>query len=507
MRRANDIGKLHLKPNGQAKKTRRYVVIDGLGPESDLGVYNSNIGATARALSERYFLCKVGNEFVTPLQPKPNAFRRKSLCNFRSRVLEEMPSLPRMTLRETVSLYKGGKRKLYEHALRSLSERPLSKRDSELTAFVKFEKQNVIKAPRIICPRAPRYNLVLASYLKHSEHHFYKAINSVWNGQVATVMKGMDAFQQGRVAHLKWSRFNDPVAFSGDAIKHDVHTGRAALEFEHGYYTGLFPGQHPLVACLKQQLVTKGRAYCCDGKIKFKRDGVRCSGDINTSLGNCLIVCSLLWAWCHERGIDAECMNNGDDWVLIMERKDLARCMDGIETFFSDCGYRIEVESPVFEFEHINFCQTNPVFTINGWVMTRNHTVVRQKDIMCLVDVPSDAMLRKWLSAVGQCGQSQTYGMPVLQSWYRMLDCHEHFTEGFKQHIFKNTSQLTAMSKVVKDVTITPEARCSYWAAFGVLPDEQEVLERTYDAASIGGFNSVYSSQLRSSTPVALRVL
>jgi len=46
-----------------------------------------------------------------------------------------------------------------------------------------------------------------------------------------------------------------------------------------------------------------------------------------------------------------------------------------------------------------------------------------------------------------------------------------------------------------KVAPVTPEARCSFWVAYGVTPCEQIELERYYDKLVIGGFGEEWVSR------------
>jgi hypothetical protein len=49
--------------------------------------------------------------------------------------------------------------------------------------------------------------------------------------------------------------------------------------------------------------------------------------------------------------------NNGDDCVIIIEKRHLKK-LDDLPSWFLTMGFRMEVEKPVYEFEQIEFCQT-----------------------------------------------------------------------------------------------------------------------------------------------------
>ena len=481
-------GTLCVKLSGASAKTRTYVVAEGFGPDHGLGVYNNNTATIERALIERYFLCKEGDTFRPALNVRTDAYRSGALTLFRELVMQHMPHLPVMTEEQVVNCYTGTKHRVYKRAHLSLQRKGLCEKDSHLTSFVKFEKQDVQKAPRVINPRNPRYNLTLGKYLKHSEKHFYRAINAAYGQHTsATVVKGFNATVSAEILRAKWDRFSDPVAVGLDASKFDMHVSVPALRYEHSFYKSLFPDSTELCTLLSQQEYNRGCAYAADGKVKFGITGTRSSGDLNTSLGNCIIMCSLVFAYAHERNIPLELANNGDDCVVFMERHNLERFSQDLDSWFRSQGFAMTVEKPCHRFEEVEFCQTHPVHTPQGWRMVRNHHAVLTKDPMCLVPIPNDSTYRKWLYAVGECGMNATFGVPVQYEFYKALwRLGTPCTAGFKETIFRNTGWAQRVNGLqATDAPITDTSRVSYYSAFGVLPDVQCMLEDYYRNATI----------------------
>lgn len=454
-----------------------------MGPPHRLGVFNNNVSAVKRALLERYFLCEVDGIFHRPPVVQEKAFDTKLFREFRQGVIEDVKRLATVySLLEVVNSYTGAKRKTYQAAYESLSRIAVNRKDSVLRPFTKFEKQAIDKACRIINPRSPRYNLVLGKYLKKSEKLFYNAINRMWGEHTPqTVVKGVNVVEAASTFRKKWDRFTDPVAIGLDAKKFDMHVSIPALEYEHSFYNGVF-GKSELRRLLSWQLRNRGKAYCADGTVEFRMPGTRSSGDLNTSLGNCILMCSMIWVYCRLRGVDAELANNGDDCVVIMERRDEEKFGRGLKEWFMGVGFRMEVEPTVDVFEQIEFCQSSPVFDGKAWRMVRNVRTCLKKDPMCLLPLSSAKALQKWLWAVGTCGSALVPGIPVLRNFYKCFTRHGIPTRRrHLEHIFKSTSMMERVTGLEGDWEPTPASRASFYAAFGITPDYQVALEDYYD--------------------------
>jgi len=469
-------------------------MVSHLGPAHGLGVFNSGVDAVSKALLERYFFCWTGDQFKPPLTVNQDTFSIKSLQSFRDRVVRVVAPLAQVySIREVVDFYTGPKYRVYLNAYNSLLVDKISSRDAVLRPFPKFEKQDLGKAPRIIQPRSPRYNLLLGRYLKRSEKLFYTGINVAWGARTeATVIKGFDAYVAASIIRSKWDLFKDPVAVSIDAVKYDMHVTPPALRYEHSFYQGAFAGATPrqrseLDRLLSKQIRQTGVAYCDDGRVKFKVTGTRASGDINTSLGNCLLMCSLVHAYCTTLGVDAELANNGDDCVVIMERDNVAPFTGGITAWFETVGFRMGVDNVASEFEHLEFCQSQPVWDGKAWRMLRNPLTCMKKDPMCLAPISGSKGLSRWRNAVGRCGLACASGMPVMQAFYSCISRNTSLaSQRYITSIHRNTGMLERMGDLTASVSnITEDARVSFHTAFGVTPDMQLAYEEYYDSLQL----------------------
>jgi hypothetical protein len=382
-----------------------------------------------------------------------------------------------LTLQEVVDEYTGRKRTIYENALNSIYVKPLNRKDSYSVVFVKVEKGKPGKAPRVIQPRSPRYNLYLAKYIKACEKRIYHAIAQVY-GDGPTVMKGYNMDQVGKIIAAKWNSFTKPVCVLADAVKFDMHVHAHMLEYEHSYYNILFKHNPELMKLLTWQINNAGHAYCDDGKLKYKVKGRRFSGDMNTALGNCIIMCAMIWTYAKQRGVDVKLANNGDDCAIFMEENDLLKFTSGLSEWFIPKGFRMTIEPPCHQLEHVEFCQMHPVYNGKHYTMVRNIHTSLAKDTMTVLPVNNEGSARTWFKAVGQCGLSLTSGIPVMQEFYSMYD--RQSTQSSK--VLESTAMQSGMLMLSKGMTHcyaepTPQARLSFYIAFDITPDEQRAYE------------------------------
>jgi hypothetical protein len=359
--------------------------------------------------------------------------------------------------------------------------------DAWLSTFVKAEKLNITAkpdpAPRVIQPRTPRYNVEVGRYLRHSEELLFKAIDKVYGGR--TVFKGLNADQAGVEFKAIWDSFKDPVGIGMDASRFDQHISKEALEFEHSVWLQMFPEpQRPFLArLLSWQINNRGLARCPDGEIRYKVEGCRMSGDMNTSSGNCLIMCATVHNWCTSLGITKfRLANNGDDCMLFVERKDATRVRSGLIEYYRDLGFTMKVEPTLDVLERLEFCQTRPLLVGSAYRMVRNLHQSMSKDLHCLNDIADPKAALQWISAVGEGGRVNNDGVPVLYKYYQMFPTSsvalsERSDMAYAMESWKYKMQRKACYTGMEP---TPEARFSFWLAFGLTPDEQIALEEGF---------------------------
>jgi len=463
-------------------KQRILYCVEGIAPQVDLRVNDPDIGTLVTALNERVFKCDVnGTLSLPPLADKVTVQNR--LGYFASK-LGNFRSTPE-TYDKVVSQYVGRKRTIYHAAMESLLQQPANSLDGQVRPFVKGEKVPPKKAPRCIQPRSARHCLETGRYIKHIEHRLYDDIARLF-GDGPTVMKGFNVQQVGRICAGKWHSFRNPVAVGLDATKFDMHVSPHVLDWEHRIYLKIFNGNSNLKSLLNRQMNNVGRGYCADGKVKYHFRGKRCSGDMNTALGNCLIMCGMVHSYLRTRQVNGKLMNNGDDCVVFMEKEDLSRFLHGLEAWFLDLGFRMVAEQPVYNLEQIEFCQMHPILTSNGYTMVRNIPVVLHKDLLCLLPITCENEFREWMGAVGQCGNALTHGVPIVQTFYKMMATYGTIRTKFGETLLLHSGakRLSEGIDRVED-TITPEARLGVWLAWGILPDHQCALEDYYQGGKL----------------------
>jgi len=449
--------------------------------------YNNTIQGAARAVNERLFYINEDGKCASPPVPNPETFMKRLKSFTKAFKAYSQFCLP-IERSAYPGLFTGRKKERYTLAVEELSRRAICVKDAFLKFFMKYETYNfTIKrnpVPRGINPRFDEYLVEAGRYIKPLENKTFKIVAKLFGYLV--VMKCYNMRRVAEILYSHWSEFEDPVAIMADASRFEQCVSVIALMWEHAIYKLFYPGDKYFAKLMKWQLNNIGKARAPDGRLSFKIDGKRASGDPNTALGNTLLTAAMAYAYLEYCKITKHrFFCNGDDAGFIIERKDLAKFMEGAKQWYREMGFRMKFEKAVDVFEEIDFCQARPVITSDGPIMVRNVINGISKDCMSKKDLSKKIDFEAWCSAVGQGGCSIAGGIPIYQSFYCMMERAGKGTAPMK-NVFDEyhlENKYRNMREKVK--TIDDQARYSFWKAFGITPDCQIVIEEHYDSTEL----------------------
>lgn len=501
---------------------RQYIELNGLR-RSDVSymVHNNSLINVVRALVERVFFVEgPGGVLVRPPVTNRNVFYGH-LAIFKSKLITELEPVLRMCLRTFVRTSPIHKVKVYEQARKQYIIGGLLPQDAYVTSFIKAEKVSDKKgdpAPRIIQPRGVKFNLIYGCFIRPAEKAVYRAIDRVYGRP--TVVCGQNAVQQATMLRDAWDCIADPIAISYDLSRMDQHVSETALRWEHSIYRFMFKDDNDfkmLDWCLRQTILNKGCAYTVDEygnpkKVKYDKIGSRMSGDMNTSLGNKLLMCAMLYSYFSVHlgftvGVDYAIVDNGDDCVVIISKKayiilvhrTTAQAMTlavydpanwqvvyiasvignmqssthkNISDYFTELGFTLKEEGLVYEFEKIEFCQTQPCFIDGRWIMVRGLNAL-SKDCYCLKHWNQ---YESWVAQVSSAGITCYGSVPIYGAFYRAM-CTQRTD---KRHLLEASGLYYLSQGVVCGNVVSDSNRVAFYNTFGVTPGEQVLIEQHY---------------------------
>lgn len=501
---------------------RRYIELNNLRWNAvSYMVHNNSLINIIRALVERvYFVESAQGMLVSPPLPHRATFFAR-MQGFKTSLLRCLRPVRRMCLRTFVQTSPNHKRKVYEQALVTYLRNGLTERDSYVTSFIKAEKVSTAKgdpAPRIIQPRGVKFNLIYGAFIRPAEKEIYSAIDRVYGRP--TVVCGQNAVEQAALLRSAWDTIADPIAISYDLSRMDQHVSEVALRWEHSIYRAMFDNDHDfdtLDWCLNRTVENYGIAYTCDelgrpAKVSYRKVGSRMSGDMNTSLGNKLLMCGMLHSYFTGHlgfvvGTDYAVVDNGDDCVVVMSRRAyvlmgqmttgqplriaavdpanwqvayIVQVVDGvrpsthedISTFFRALGFTLKEEGLVYEFEKIEFCQTQPCFIDGRWLMVRGLKAL-SKDCYCLKQANQ---FEEWLQQVSSAGINCYGSVPIYSAFYGAMSS----VRTDRRNLLEQSGLYYLSQGMQSGDRVTEANRIAFYNTFGVTPREQELIEHHY---------------------------
>lgn len=469
---------------------RKTYLFAGISPQADVRCYNNTIQGMERALKERLF--------YIPSTSSPSGWLLKPV-HARGVILSKMqPFLAAMktlssythpwTRQQFADSYTGQKRHRYTQAALRLDDEGLLREDSNLKFFMKFETFNLLSkpdpSPRGINPPDDKYLVEFGRYIKPLEKNVYRAAEQLFGYPV--IVKGLNQTERGRLIGESWSKYANPVCVAMDASKFEQSVSSECIEFESRLYSRYYPGDKLFRYMMNRQKSYKGKAKSSNGSLSFKIEGVRASGMNNTALGNCVISAGFLYDIKIQLDIDFRVHIDGDDVIVIMDASEEKRFREFCTPYYEQACFRMKMDKTVDTIEHIDFCQSRPVFDGKDYLMVRNVIASLSKDAVSKKPLDNPKIFEKWAAAVGAGGLSCTGGIPIHQSYYEVF---VRSSNGAKPLVGdplqrSNRYKTRGMERTKQD--ILPVTRCSYWLAFGIDPDSQIAIEKYYDDFVVG---------------------
>lgn len=439
-------------------------------------------------LMERVYYHKVDGKYVETYKPDYEVVVL-ALKDAARRFRHVMFCLSPWSVEQFVDSYSGPKRRLYERAALVVSRGwnwLCVKKWAQYKAFIKVEKlplfDNKRVVPRIIQPRQPEYNVLVGRYIKAAEKPIFHMITDMFDSQRPVVAKGMNVCDLADLLSANWGRFKNPCAIGLDMSRFDQHISQSALRWEHSRYLEVYQNSPELAKLLQYQLRNEGRLLCNDGMLKYTSMGGRGSGDMNTSLGNTLLMAAIVYQYLYDNRLlgVVQPMINGDDTVLFME-SDIAGKFTAMPDFCKKIGFELTMEAPVYVLEEVSFCHMR-------WInaprprMVREYPLCIQKDLHSSLSLANESELYNLFTSIGQAGGVLCDGVPVLSSFYAALCRGRTAVMQDRYKALPMFEYLANQRDMSVGTTISPEARVSFYKAFGVWPEHQIALEQYYDS-------------------------
>jgi len=450
-----------------------YTLLDSYSPQ----MYNNCVCNQVVAYRNR----------VMGATPDPTIEGLRQLSKARKLICKFLPKVSQLPLDAITSRYSGRKKDRYTKAYHELISEGLTRRDAQCTLMVKGEKLDPLSKsqpdPRAIQFRRPKYCVAIAQFLHACEHLIYNMRgDGVRLPRSRLIGKGLNARERGKLFYKKWQSFKAPVVIGLDASRFDKHVNVPLLREEHAVYQYMLdnPEFRKLLSWQERNTVSSR-----DG-VKYVVAGKRMSGDMNTALGNCLLMIIMCVAAAKAVQLDSyDLLDDGDDILLFAETKDLELIKAEFPRLFLTYGMTLKIECVSREPEQVLWCQSRPILIDSKYVFVRDPKKV-MSNALTGTKYFHEQDRRPLVNTIGMAELVINLGVPILQEfalalirnagsekilnfdptddlWYRL---HRELRELGLKHLIK-----------VNPRPITDDARLSFAKAYKIEPHVQIYLE------------------------------
>lgn len=220
--------------------------------------------------------------------------------------------------------------------------------------FTKLEKMTTAKykAPRLIQAYHPTFNIELGRYVKPLEQTIKARHKQFCSGNYLKVGATFAKFAR------KWRYVTD-----GDHSTYDAHITKEMLILTHQFILACY--NKPMHRKDLRKLFRKSlKAVCRDRNgNKWKFQGTRFSGSVDTSLGNTAIGIAIIRECMEQMGIECDVLENGDDFrIFTNEPIDITK----LTTLLRKFNMETKMLPSTTNRQTNDFCRTKYTINQNG---------------------------------------------------------------------------------------------------------------------------------------------
>lgn len=262
----------------------------------------------------------------------------------------------------------------------------------------------------------------------------------------------------------------------------------AMLAVELDFYRRLVGPDSKLNWLLSRQLINKCFAGPFDRswKVKYKVHGNRMSGDMNTALGNCLMMLLFVKAAMRELGIKVwDMMDDGDDCLVFINKRDFTTLAEGLPKFFLRCGQELKLENIAYQPEDILFCQTHLVKLSTGNRMISDWRKILGCSTSGIRFWDNPRIVPDMLYAVGTGLFASNFGVPILQKYaLRLIELSSGKLPKCWKMMYDEQMKLAKDKRMwggtiaYNEMPISMDDRYAFERSYGVTVERQVEIER-----------------------------
>lgn len=356
-------------------------------------------------------------------------------------------------MENTIKTFPQCRRKLYSQQRTTWQDGSLLPKHTFIRSFVKCEKLQLMKKdvdPRLIQARSPYFNMILATWTKPIEKELY---NLKWVNGLRCITKGLNLDEKAQLLVSHWRTFQDPVGISCDLSRWDAHVSVEMIKIAHKFYQKLIPDSL-FQNLLENQIINKARTK---NGVRYTTAGGVMSGDMTTALGNCVLVIMCLRLLYEMTGIQFAIVDDGDDHVLMCERKDYSQLTNMLPEFWRGLGHEMRVDGIAETINQVVFCQHKPMLLQGSWTMVPDPRKVLATAFSATGSMTRQPMLQKYMGTLWEARAILHRGVPLLGTLFENQATWNKERLSKKGTLFRTLESLGKDLKPRKNNLVTPE--------------------------------------------------
>jgi len=198
------------------------------------------------------------------------------------------------------------------------------------------------------------------------------------------------------------------------------------------------------------------------------------SGDMNTALGNCLLMTGMVFGAMNHLGVrQFQVVDDGDDCLVLVERSELERLQRELPRVFLEFGQELKLENIARHPQEIVFCQCKLTWASDGWTMARDWRKVLSQSCCGTKHWNNPRVVPGMFGALGDCENALHGGIPILGAFAKRLRelsggsrvSMEHLDTSYQYRV--GQYQLGQV-RDIPDKIVTWEARFQFELTWGV---------------------------------------
>jgi len=412
-------------------------------PTRQLFFFNDDVETGLLAINNRVLGCAIGGVQVAPLVPDRDAWK---INDFGKHLMRRMSSVFAMSPRDVPLGFNGPKRLAYEQAAEKYLSDGFRLKAMLLKNMVKNEVVQM-KASGLPDPRAIRYrsdlraNIVAGMVMIPATKPLKSAIDKWFCQQYGNpsrfVVTAADRETQAAWLYEGFNSVPNAVVMRFDGVRYDRHFGQGPISFTQSIYKCVKqpdPADRAAFSlfCASRCRDERNLMVCRDGRIRYDSPPQRCSGDMDTWLGNEIgsakMVDEIARRLAQEglpRGHGYYCATS-DDMAIVVPRCYVERAKELAEHVFRRHGFRTEVEVVSSDYRRFFWMQSFLYYddssrTRHGPRLIRLVRRAMTRDLISAKNFSDQSYYEGWLTSVGIAGLICFGDVPILGAMYAAI--------------------------------------------------------------------------------------